>query len=57
MVKKIIKFRDTEIEKQKIHQHKSPISIINVHFNKVLVSNKVSFGKKGFRYFLGYKDA
>ena len=57
MAKKIIKFRDTEIKKQKIHQHKSPILIINVHFNKVLVSNKVSFGKKGFRYFLSYKDA
>ena len=56
MVKKIIQFRDIEIKKQKIHQHKSPISIIHVHFNKVLVSNKVSFGKKGFRYFLGYKD-
>ena len=57
MVKKIIKFRDTEIKKQKIHQHKSPISIINVHFNKVLGSNKASFCKKGFRYFLGHKDA
>ena len=21
------------------------------------VSNKVSFGKKGFKYFIGYKDA
>ena len=57
MVEKIIKFRDTEIKKQKIHQHKSPISIINVHFNKVLGSNKASFCKKGFRYFLGHKDA
>ena len=25
--------------------------------NKVVVSNKVSFGKKGFKYFIGYKDA
>ena len=22
-----------------------------------MVSNKVSFGKKGFKYFMGYKDA
>ena len=25
--------------------------------NKMVVSNKVSFGKKGFKYFIGYKDA
>ena len=25
--------------------------------NKIVVSNKVSFGKKDFKYFIGYKDA
>ena len=25
--------------------------------NKIVVSNKVSFCKKGFKYFIGYKDA
>ena len=25
--------------------------------NKIVASNKVSFGKKGFNYFIGYKDA
>ena len=25
--------------------------------NKAVVSNKVSFEKKGFKYFTGYKDA
>ena len=29
--------------------------IDNVHINKIIVANKVSFGKKGFKYFLGYK--
>ena len=28
----------------------------NVDINKIVVSNKVSFGKKGFKYFIGYKD-
>ena len=27
-----------------------------IDINKIVVSNKVSFGKKGFRYFIGYKD-
>ena len=57
MDKTIIKFDDTEVEKYKFHQHKSPFLIDNIDINKILVSNKVSFGKKNFEYFVGYKDA
>ena len=35
---------------------KNPILISDVNFNKIIVSNKVPFGKKGFKYFIGYKD-
>ena len=52
----IIKFGDIEIEKQKIYQHKRPISIKDIDINKITVSNKVSFDKRGFKYFVGYKD-
>ena len=51
------KLGDIEIQKQKFHQHKGPISIKNIDINKIVVSNKVSFGKNGFKYFIGYKDA
>ena len=30
--------------------------INNVYLNKIMISNKVSFGKKGFKYFIVYKD-
>ena len=55
--KKIIKVDDAEIEKYKFHQYKSPISIDNIDINKNVVSNKASFGKKDFKYFIGCKDA
>ena len=55
-MEKIITFADIEIQKQKFHQHNGPISIKNIDINKIVVSNKVSFGKKGFKYFIGYKD-
>ena len=55
--KPIIKLSDIEIEKQEIQQHKKLISIKNIDTNKIVVSNKISFGKKGFKYFIGYKDA
>ena len=48
---------DIEIQKQKIHQHKGPISLKNISINKIVVSNKACFGKKGFKYFIGYTDA
>ena len=56
-MEKIIKFGDNEIQKQTFHQHKRPISIKNIDTNKMVLSNKVSFGKKGFKYFIGYKSA
>ena len=57
MEKTIIKFGDAKIKKHKLHQYKKPISIKSTDINKIVVSNKASFGQKGFKYFIGYKDA
>ena len=54
---KNINFDGDDIEKYKFYQDKSPILINNVNINKIVVSNKFSFGKKDFKYFIGYKDA
>ena len=54
---KLIKFGDVKIQKQTFHQHKGPISIKTTDINEIVISNKVSFGKKGFKYFFRYKDA
>ena len=43
MDKKIIKLDDTEIERYKFHQYKSPISINDIDINKIVVSNKLPF--------------
>ena len=53
MEKTIIKYRYIEIQKQKVPLDKGPISIKNIDINKIVVSSKVSFGKKGFKYFSG----
>ena len=42
----IIKFGDTEIQKQIFHQQKGLIWIKNIDINKIVVSYKVSFDKK-----------
>ena len=46
-----------EIVKQKFHQHKRFVSIKNIDINKIVVANKASFGKKSFKYFIGYIDS
>ena len=45
---KKIKFCDNGIEKYNFHEHKSLIWIINIDINKMVVSKKVSFGKRNF---------
>ena len=52
MDNKTIKFDDTEIEEYKFKQHKFPISINNIDINKIVISNKLPFDKKNFKYFL-----
>ena len=43
--------------KYKFHQHESPILIDNIDISQIVVSNKVSFAKRDFKYFIGFKDA
>ena len=45
MCKEIITFGNIEVEKLKFHQRKSPISLYDVNFDSIVVSNRVSFGK------------
>ena len=44
MGKEILAFGAIEIEKNKFYRHKSPIILKYEGIEKVLVSNKVSFG-------------
>ena len=57
MEKAIISFDDIKVPKQKFRQYKRPVSIKNADIDKIVVSNKVPFGKKRFKDFIGYKDA
>ena len=43
-------------EKCKFHQHKTRMSIYDVNVDRIVVNNRVSFGKKGFKHFIGRKD-
>ena len=45
MGKEIVTFGDIEVEEQKFHQHKSPISIYVVNIDRIVVSNKVPCSK------------
>ena len=48
MVRKIMKFSNIEIEKHEFDQRKRPILIVKVDIIKIIVPQKVSFGKKAF---------
>ena len=54
MGKEILTFGDIEIEKNKFYRHKSPLPLRDTDIEKVLVSNKISFGVKNYKHFIGY---
>ena len=54
MGKGILTFKDNEIEKNKFYHHKTPIFLGDVDIEKVLISNKIFFGEKNYKYFIGY---
>ena len=54
MGQEILMFGDNEIENSKFYRHKTPILLKDVDIEKVLVSNKISFGGKDYNYFIGY---
>ena len=53
MGKEILTFGDIEIEKKNYH-HKSLVPLRDVNTAKELVSYKISFGEKNYKYFIGY---
>ena len=54
MTKEVLTFRDIEIENDKFYRHKSPVLLREVDTEKVLVSNKIPFGEKNYKYIIDY---
>ena len=54
MGKKILTFGVIEIEKNKFYRHNTPTFLKDVDIEEVLVSNKIFFGEKNYKYFIGY---
>ena len=54
MGKEILAIGNIEIANNKFCCHKTPIVLKDVDTEKVLVSNKISFGEKNYKYFIGY---
>ena len=53
MGKEILTFGNFDIEKNEFYRPKT-IFLKDVDIEKVLVSNKISFGEKNYKYFIGY---
>ena len=53
MGKEILAFGNIEIEKNKFHHHESPAPLRDIEIEKVLISNKVFFSEKNYKYFIG----
>ena len=56
MNEELLIFGENQINKRKFHYTKTPIWINNEDIHKTLVSDKIAFGKKNYKYFIRYKD-
>ena len=54
MGKKILMFCNIEIERNKFYCHKTPIFLGDVDIEEVLISSKIFWGKKNYKYFIGF---
>ena len=52
MGKEILTFGDIELKSDKFFRHNSPVLLREVDTEKVLVSNKIPFGEKNYKYFI-----
>ena len=43
-----------KLKKKKFYHYKTPILLEDVDIEKVLASNKISFGEKNYKYFISY---
>ena len=43
-----------KLKKNKLYRNKTPNFLKDLEIEKLLVSNKISFGEKNYKYFLGY---
>ena len=48
-------FRENSIIKSAFHKNKGPININEVDIERIKLSNKKSYGKDSFKYFIGYR--
>ena len=54
MIKEILTFGNTEIEKTRFYVYESLIFVGDVDIKSLSVSNKISFHKNNYKYVIGY---
>ena len=54
MVKKFQPLVISKLKKIKFYRQKRPIFLGNIDTENTLISNKISFGEKNYKYFIGY---
>ena len=57
MIKRTVNFEDKKLNKKVFYKNKKPYDVYDIDTEKILVSKKESYGKKGsIKYFVGYND-
>ena len=56
MSEKTLRFNNIRLNKNEFHNSKTPIDLLSVNVDQIVVFDKFKHSNEGFKYFIGYQE-
>ena len=56
MSEKTLRFNNIRLNKKEFHNSKTPIDLLSVNVDQIVVFDKFKHSNEGFKYFIGYQE-
>ena len=56
MSEKTLRFNNIRLNKKEFHNSKTPIDLLSVNADQIVVFDKFKHSNEGFKYFIGYQE-
>ena len=56
MTEKALQFNNVTANKKEFHKSKTPIDLMSVNVDQIVISDRFKLNNEGFKYFIGYQE-